>query len=179
MKPFNILLSALCVLFLFSGCEKIEFDGDFEASQKMFQQFKKETDNTYLYKVVGGSWAGYSWYTTINVNQGKVVSRSYRLEGLKEGAEGPPQYEIIEEWTEEKDEIGTHSEGADPVTLDEIYSRAEKDWLKKRKGATTFFEVENNGMLSLCGYVPDGCMDDCFVGIRIDEIGKFDYKLFP
>jgi len=42
---------------------------------------------------------------------------------------------------------------------------------KKRKDASVYFEAKNNGMISSCGYVQDGCMDDCFNGINIASIG--------
>jgi hypothetical protein len=33
-----------------------------------------------------------------------------------------------------------------------------------------YFEAETDGLLSSCGYVEDGCQDDCFVGIHIAGI---------
>ena len=76
------------------------------------------------------------------------------------------------EWTENEAEIGTHkNQGAEALTLDEIYNKAENEWLIKRKNGKAYFESENNGLISSCGYVVNGCMDDCFVGIRIEIIG--------
>ena len=33
-----------------------------------------------------------------------------------------------------------------------------------------FFEANNKGMISTCGYFPKNCADDCFTGITITEI---------
>ena len=60
--------------------------------------------------------------------------------------------------------------GEAPLTFDQIYEKARTEWLVKRENATTYFEAENNGLISKCGYVDDGCQDDCFIGIQISSI---------
>ncbi|WP_255474197.1 hypothetical protein [Flavobacterium sp. SLB02] len=42
----------------------------------------------------------------------------------------------------------------------------------KRKNVTNYFEAKNDGLISQCGYVEKGCMDDCFVGITIKSIER-------
>lgn len=46
------------------------------------------------------------------------------------------------EWTEEENQINSHenSPAATALTLDQIYSKAEKDWLVKRKDVSVYFE---------------------------------------
>jgi hypothetical protein len=74
-------------------------------------------------------------------------------------------------WTENENEINTHREmAAAAITLDEVYEKARTEWLIKRKDVNVYFETKNNGMISSCGYVNKGCMDDCFNGIRIAYI---------
>ena len=77
------------------------------------------------------------------------------------------------EWTENENEINSHTNsGASyALTLDQVYEKARTEWLIKRKDATVYFEANNNGLISSCGYVPDGCMDDCFRGITISSVG--------
>jgi hypothetical protein len=60
------------------------------------------------------------------------------------------------------------------MTLDEIYDRAKSDWLRKRSNAQTYFEANNNGLISSCGYVEEGCQDDCFRGITIASVERLD-----
>jgi len=67
-------------------------------------------------------------------------------------------------------EIGSHKNGAAPLTLSEIYDKAQKEWLIERENTTTYFETENNGMISTCGYVENNCADDCFIGVLINTI---------
>lgn len=75
-------------------------------------------------------------------------------------------------WTENRASLNSpaNTGGAPTWTLDEIYEKAKNDWLKKRDNAQTSFEAKNNGIISSCGYWEDGCMDDCFRGIRISLV---------
>lgn len=97
---------------------------------------------------------------------GSTAERFYEEEGFS--------FLEVLEWKEMGEELGTtsyiYSSASPTYTLDDIYEKARTDWLKKRSDAEIFFEVENNGMLSVAGYVPNGCMDDCFYGIRIQSI---------
>jgi len=77
-------------------------------------------------------------------------------------------------WSETEDELGTKANIYSPAsalhTLDDIYDKARNEWLQKRTDAHVTFEANNNGMISAVGFVPDGCMDDCFSGIHIRSI---------
>ncbi len=99
------------------------------------------------------------------MRNGKVVGRSYVLKYTQHNGTAVVTT-ILQEWTETEAQLGTHNDAAAPLTLDQIYDKAKQDWLKKRDDATTFFET-NNQNDSLRGYVPNGCQDDCLVGISI------------
>lgn len=115
------------------------------------------------------SWAGSRSETIVTVEKGQVVGRSYVSKVRKDSS---AQMVVREQWEEDASSLGSHAAGAEPLTLDKIYQHAKSDWLKKREDAETYFETRNNGMISLCGYVPNGCADDCFRGITIDYIEK-------
>ena len=72
-------------------------------------------------------------------------------------------------WIESKQELNntTDSPAAATLTLDQVYELAKNDWLRRQDNAKASFEAKNNGIISSCGYWEDGCMDDCFKGIRI------------
>lgn len=147
-----------------------EYENDFDKSYEAWLSFKETSGNSYRYKVPGGSWTGASWQTVITVTDGKVTQRSFKYtseEGLSEDI--PPE---ALEWTEDEDEINSHKHtgAAKALTLDQIYTKARIEWLTKRKNAKTYFEAENNGLISSCGYVEDNCADDCFIGINIEYI---------
>jgi hypothetical protein len=103
------------------------------------------------------------------VTNGVVTERSFKSISTQ-GLVNVPQEN--KEWIEAGNELNSHqnSGAADVLTLDQIYDKARTEWLIKRGKATIYFEAKNDGMLSSCGYVPDGCMDDCFVGIHINSI---------
>lgn len=151
-----------------SSDDDLSYKNDFQSSQATWLSFKQSSNNSYKYVVVGGSvFATYGWQTTITVSNGKIVFRNFKYLGNPTNI---PAEKL--EWTENESEINSHqnSGAASPLTLDEIYAKAKDQWLVKRKNATNYFEAKNDGLISHCGYVEKGCMDDCFVGITITSI---------
>lgn len=170
-NKFYVLVFLTLANIIIISCESndLDYQNDFNNSKKAWLEFKKLTNNSYVYTVTGGSWAGFSWETTLTVSNGKIIKRYFKYiitDGLSENI---PEDEL--EWTENESEIGSHkNSGAIPLTLDQIYAKAENEWLLKRNNTKTYLETENNGLISTCGYVENGCMDDCFVGIYIKSI---------
>jgi len=172
MKHSIILAYLLLMSTLFMSCHKsnINYEDDFDKSYKEWLSFKKASGNSYRYMVVEGSWTGFGWETIITVTDGKITQRYFKLTPPGGNTANIPAGEL--EWTENGNEINTHtqSSAASAITLDQIYEKARTEWLPKRQNAKTYFETKNNGMISSCGYVNDGCQDDCFVGITIAYI---------
>jgi hypothetical protein len=173
MKNKIYLFALLVIGNLISSCEKndLEYENDFKNSSKTWLDFKESSNNSYKYVVRGGSvFINFGWETTITVLKGKVAQRHFKYTSTEGLADNIPQEEL--EWIENENEINSHEQtsAAYAWTLDEIYEKAEQEWLVKRKNAKSYFEAENNGLLSSCGYVEDGCMDDCFIGINIKSI---------
>lgn len=171
MKAKIYLFSLLLIGSLFASCKKsdIEYDNDFNKSNKAWANFKVSSGNSYRYLINTVSWTGYSTETIITVRNGKVIGRSYVAKRYVGTA---TTITVMEEWAEDESSLNTHTNGATPMTLDEVYQKAKTDWLLKRKDATTSFEAKNNGLISSAGYVPNGCMDDCFIGIYIGFIER-------
>lgn len=164
------LLFILLIGFIFYSCDNEDFahEDNYKKSHKAWLNFKAESNDSYKYIVQSSSWTGLQSETSITVLNGTVTQRYYKLVQAEEGEIS----EVLEEWTESEEEIGAHKEtGAfGALTLDKVYEKAQQDWLQKRKGSSTYFETKNEGMISLCGYVPDNCADDCFTGIYITKI---------
>lgn len=169
MKNKIYCMALLFISSLIISCssdDNLSYKDDFENSQTAWLNFKESSNNSYQYVVVGGSvFTTYVWQTTIRVSNGKIVSRNFKYLGSPTNI---PAEQL--EWTENESEINSHQNGAAALTLDEIYAKAKEEWLIKRKNATNYFEAKNNGLISHCGYVEKGCMDDCFVGININSI---------
>ncbi|WPV01892.1 hypothetical protein SNE26_08910 [Mucilaginibacter sp. cycad4] len=166
-----------CLIFLFAiiglyACKKDANDTAYDKSYKAWQNFKAESKNSYTYTVNAGSIFGYGSETKITVQNGAVVSRDYLSYTLEyTAANTPPTKKIGDQWYEDKNSLNQHAAGAAPITLDQVYQKAKNEWLAAdKKKNTIYFETNNDGMISIASYVPNGCQDDCSTGIAISEI---------
>lgn len=179
MKHLPFLLSAIFLLLITTGCKKSDFkyQSDYDKSLKVWENFKQNNNNTYQYTVGGGSWTGIGWKTMLIIKDGVVTSREFSYVYPDDWQGTIPSEEELS-WNETGDEVGSHDSDSGPAspvwTLDDVYKKAKEDWLQKRKNTQTIFDTENEGMISQCGYIPDGCKDDCFVGITITSINHFE-----
>jgi len=167
-----LMLSLMLLSTIAISCKKdnIDFNSDFKKSQKAWLDFKAASNNSYRYTVTSGSWTGTSSETVVTIQNGIATGRSYVYKFTEST---PARTErILEQWVEDRTTINTHPNAVPPNTLDQVYELAKTDWLIKRKGVKTYFERNNDGMISSCGYVEDGCQDDCFRGITISKIEK-------
>lgn len=162
----NFSVYTILLVFALASCKKetTPYSKEYNSSYRAWLNFKGSSGNSYSYLVTGGSWVGYGTETIITVKGGKIVERSFVLKGF---ITATPVYR---EWKEDESQLGTHQEGASLLTLDDIYTEARNTWLIKRDDAKTYFEAENDGMISSCGYVENMCADDCFRGITIKYI---------
>ncbi|MFT4095190.1 MAG: hypothetical protein QM640_16280 [Niabella sp.] len=81
---------------------------------------------------------------------------------------------VYEDWTEDETTLYSHDGWNVSLTLDEIYAKAKNEWLQVDEDENwIYFETENDGMISSCGYTPKNCADDCFMGINIVEIKSY------
>ena len=170
MKHKFLLIILLLFGYLSNSCnsEDLKDQNKFEASQKTWLTFKESSNNSYRYTVTNESWTGSSWETSITVENGIVIQRDFEFTSTEGLSTNIKQSDL--QWTETGSEIGSHENGAEPITLDEIYNKAQNDWLIKRNNTTTYLETKNNGMISTCGYVDKQCADDCFIGVKIKNI---------
>lgn len=169
MRTFYYLIIILAAGTLATSCRKSDFahEDRYKKSYQAWLRFKQSSGDSYQYVVRSSSWTGASSETVITVEAGVVVQRKYELSVMDPDTHQPYS---PEQWTEDADSVNTHSAGARGLTLDEVYQQARDLWLQKRKDAKIYFEAGNNGLISSCGYVPKGCVDDCFRGINIPSI---------
>lgn len=197
-KIIYILLLTLTVFACKSS--DVESSNQLDDSFKKFKEFKKESNNSYQYQTNTSFMTEMSTTTTITVINGKVVKREYLVKifnGFVPKSEvGWTDQEIetiyakqdeffknylisknitLKEylaWSEYENELGKYNDlGATPImTLDEVYSKAKSEWLVKQVNKKIFFETNNKGMISSCGYILGNCQDGCFTGINISYI---------
>ena len=85
------------------------------------------------------------------------------------------QRTITDSYTEVEGTLGSNENGASPMTIDELYNSCASDYLiVDKENNTLYFETETNGLMTLCGFVPNGCADDCFQGISINSFDWID-----
>ena len=170
MKNTIYLIALLLIGSLFNSCESddLEYLDKLNTSQKTWLNFKKSSNDSYKYIVTNSSWVGFSWETTITIVNGIITQRDFEYTSTEGLSTDIQQSEL--QWSETGSEIGAHENGAEPITLDEIYNKAQNDWLIERNNTTIYLETKNNGMISTCGYVENDCADDCFIGIYISNI---------
>jgi hypothetical protein len=153
--------------------------GDGKEYLHSYQQWKADKlawNDSYQYTIRHISWTENGADTRITVRNGKVASRTYEVWRYEyRDEEQPPQKVITQSWTETGPDLNSHPEGAPAITLDVLYEKCGNDWLTAdRSSNTLFFEHGNNGILSVCGYVPKNCADDCFVGVHIANFEWLD-----
>lgn len=170
MKNNIYIIAFLMIGSLVISCSTdydLNYQNNYEESHKAWLDFKKLSGNSYQYTVVGSSWTGFRWETTITILKGEAVERHFKFSD----PDDVPDQNV--EWIEKGQEVGSHQDqAAEALTLDEIYAKVKKEWLIKRENAKVYFETDYNGLISTCGYVENGCMDDCFVGIKIKNIER-------
>jgi hypothetical protein len=193
------LFHFLFILILICGCSKdeLQYQNDFDKSYNAFQKLKKETNNTYRYQTnIHSFYDGISREYTFEIVKGVVTKRSFKFTEI--GNIKRPEIGWTEEsarlafkatdytdeaianliskleWVEEKDQLGTMEAPLNIWTLDQVYDKAKEEWLIKRANAQIYFETNNNGLISLAGYISNGCQDDCFTGIKIIKVEKLE-----
>lgn len=178
MEKYYSILALPFVFMLFFSCsvdamqDKLRLEGehgfDFKESRTAWKKLKKENGNSYVYVVLEQSWTGHGSETTIEVENGKVKTRSYTAFVISDEDGSKSITDSYEETS--KREIGSNSLGAPPYTIDKLYNTCLSKYLTVDHEANkVFFETNEEGVIMLCGFVPIGCQDDCFRGIRISD----------
>ncbi|GEM_PF-418997 len=197
LAKFNFLL---LITFLLVSCSKsdLEFEDQYERSLRKWEDFKRESQNSYSYSTYSGSWTGWSSEMTITIENGKIEQVSYIvpsiapakrpengwtkesfIEAMRKKGYSEEELKKVEEqrvwekmeWTEDKSNLGSHGDYY-LLTLDDVYRLAKENWLVKSKGVTNYLETEHDGLISKVGKVEENCADDCFIGVQISAIEK-------
>ncbi|WP_163707723.1 hypothetical protein [Mangrovibacterium lignilyticum] len=174
MKQLPVLF--LFILFAFVSCEEdsntlTSIKGDsgitYDESYSQWQKLKAQNGNSYTYTLSFTSWTGYGSATTLTIEDGLVAERSYVSYEMKY-----PENEmvVLESYTETGDDLGSHDKGVPLFNIDDLYDTCASDYLVVDEANNTlYFNTDPTGIMNTCGYVPDNCADDCYVGINIES----------
>ena len=96
----------LAVITALGSCKKSDFshENQFDRSYQAWLDFKKNSLDSYSYKVSAGSWTGVSAETVITVKSGKVAGRSYELKNINRTTNQPY---TMTSWKESSDSLNT------------------------------------------------------------------------
>lgn len=141
----------------------------YELSIAKWDKAKKEHNNSYTYTVNFSSFTGYRTTTIITVSEGEVVKRIFYEIDPTHIPE--PKKADKPKFIEDKTNLNSHNEGSPAVAIDQLYVDCSEKYLTADKNENIVtFEVDNYGILNICGYTPKNCIDDCFVGVSIGKI---------
>lgn len=133
---------------------------------------------SYVYEISTASFSGHGSTTQITVQNDIVVSRTYESYSIYDENNTYLGYEnrlITSSYTENSETLGTNTDGASPLTIDELYNTCLSDYLSVDPDTNTItFNVNDFNIISNCYYVPDGCQDDCKFGITITNFQWLD-----
>ncbi len=171
MKKLSLFV--LLITIFLSACKKDAVTSAYDTSLSKFQSFNKSAKKGYTYTAVRSyfAWIHSRVETKITVVNGAITARDYVAYNYVStpGVDTLIQT-VAEQWHEEGAALNSH-DNTWFLTLDQVYTTAKKDWLSvDPKKNDISFETNNNGMISSAGYVPKGCVDDCFFGINISSI---------
>ncbi|APS39263.1 MULTISPECIES: hypothetical protein [Salegentibacter] len=142
----------------------------YNESKKVWSELKNINGNSYSYTISFISWSGFGNRTIISVKDGIISKREYLYYEQTYSDEGEMVEVEIKSYTETGEEIGSNSEGFDPLLIDELYQTCLSDYLNINKADNEiYFNTDEAGIISNCGFVETGCVDDCFRGFRISE----------
>jgi hypothetical protein len=158
----------ISVLTTLSGKSGLSYSESIEK----WNDLKIKNGNSYIYQTTFTSWTGLGSITELKVIDGIVICRIYQK---FKTSETNGSLEIIDSYTEIKTNLGSHEKGAKPLTIDDLYNSCASNYLEvDKENNTIYFETETDGLMTLCGFVPDGCMDDCYFGVRINSFKWID-----
>ncbi|MEL7122356.1 MAG: hypothetical protein AAFO07_23120 [Bacteroidota bacterium] len=180
MKTYQSVF--LLFLILFVACEKSDDTIRIELSTltnlrgesglsyleslQKWNDLKDSNGKSYVYQTSFTSWAGFGSITEIRVEDGKVTSRKYQAFNYNDMT---GEREVTFSYSETASKLGSNQQGTAPWTIDEWYNSCLSKYLVvDDKNNTIYFETEDNGLMTLCGFVPNNCVDDCFQGISIN-----------
>ncbi|MFI0428015.1 hypothetical protein [Mariniflexile sp. HMF6888] len=172
----------LFVLFLITStlitnqsCEtndssKVKSITEYQKSLNAWENLKETNGTSYSYIISTSSVFGFGSTTHITVLNNIVTSRVYELYSLydEDTYLGYENRQILESYTENTEALGSNESGANPFTIDELYSTCINNYLSvDADNNTIIFSVDDSNIIKDCYYITHGCQDDCAHGITI------------
>jgi hypothetical protein len=126
----------------------------------------KSTCPEYHYAALASSVFGSSSTTTIEIADDKPVERSFVGYPYSQarGDAGPETWDEVG-----STEIGTHTDGAAALTVEQLFAACRASLAQNPSQNTLTLVVGTDGVPTACGYTPNNCADDCYMGFRVSD----------
>ncbi|AWG23435.1 hypothetical protein FFWV33_18815 [Flavobacterium faecale] len=168
------IIASIALLGLLTSCSNSTIDQEpsnemnYSKSLAKWTELKAVNGNSYTYKSNFTSFTGNGNTTQLTVKNGIVTAREYESFSIDNSPSRTKTITLY--YLEDEKNLGTHTEGAPTITIDEIYTLCATNYLKvdETNNSITFTTLPS-GLLNVCGYTPKNCMDDCFVGVNISD----------
>ncbi|MCP4443141.1 MAG: hypothetical protein GY810_29895 [Aureispira sp.] len=174
MKKMPKLFLLATLLIGISACTSSINDKlvkEYDKSLKFFNQEK--TDHiAYEFTLSTSSvMSGYSTSTTFLVQDGNILKRSF-----KEMSTDWETNEQVESnsWEERGADVGMNYSAHEVITLEQIYRRIPNLIKVDTNQNYVYFDAAHKGVVSIGGYFPRDCADDCFEGYNIQNFRWVD-----
>jgi hypothetical protein len=136
-------------------------------SRDTWTAVKGSPSRHYRYADRNSSLTGASWETLVEVQANVVIRRTYTARDIA-GV-------VTTTWTEEAAAVGTHTEGAPPLTVEEVYTACSSNVLSRNPAVNRItLTFHPDGVMQTCVYEPKNCQDDCAIGYRLSMIELLD-----
>jgi hypothetical protein len=160
-RLFRLGLVGLAGATLTAGGCVSEAERQLDESRATWEELRDSAQGNYTYARYSHSFADeYGWSTHFTVESNAVVRRELTVE---EGSDREP-------WIETGADLGSHDDGFDILTIDQIYDICEQQFLHRDPSkydlTLTFHE---NGVLGSCHSREHGYVDDS-EGVDIDVV---------
>lgn len=150
------LVGTLCLATVLVSCGHLAEQSEFDRSSTTWRALKAEHGDHYRYAVDASSVFGPLTVTTLTVKDEAVVVRTYEVSEVTGAG-----VNVVESWTEEGAAVGSHEEGAEPLTLDERYHSCQDGVLNQSRAANDIYlTFQDNGVLASCFSLPRGAVYD-------------------
>lgn len=148
MARLGLMLGALAMVLI--GCSQFAEQSELGKSLETWNALKAENGGHYRYETRSVSWTRFRSTTTLTVRGGEVVIRAHESHYQNDAGE-----DVSESWTEEGAAVGSHESGADPVTIDALYSECRTEVLSQNPRDNEFYlDFHTNGVLETCQISP-------------------------
>jgi hypothetical protein len=132
-----------------------ESELSFEDSYSKWIELKKENSDSYIYQTRHDPYGGNRSVTELRIKNGVIAERNY--EEYMWDSNG--QTQIIDSYSETNANLGSHKKGAGLLTIDDLYNSCSEYLSKDPNTNTLYYSTEINGLMTFCGYHPDGTVD--------------------